>query len=306
MGREIVLFRTRSGRLVVADAYCPHLGTDLGRGGTVCDELLRCPMHGFTFDAHGRCTSTPYGRPPPSAQLDVLEVAEVSGVVIAYHDSSGSPATWRVEVPESDASWRPLRTRMWRLRGHPQEVTENSVDLGHFAVLHRFDDQQILEPLTTDGPRLRTAYSIRRPIPFRSHGLLTEFSVSADGLGFSFVKVRVPDLGWETRQFVLPTPVDETTIDLRVALSLRTGQGVGPLTPAFDSRPAAALAERLMMAAIAVELRRDMAIWRYKRYLPRPALASGDGPIGQYRRWARQFYSPGDIEREAPHDSPAS
>ena len=41
-----------------ADAHCPHLGAHLGGdvGGTVSSEgFLRCPFHGFEFDAEGGC-----------------------------------------------------------------------------------------------------------------------------------------------------------------------------------------------------------------------------------------------------------
>ena len=34
-GEELVLFRTRSGRAAVLDAYCPHLGAHLGVGAAV-------------------------------------------------------------------------------------------------------------------------------------------------------------------------------------------------------------------------------------------------------------------------------
>lgn len=44
------------------------------------------------------------------------------------------------------------------------------------------------------------------------------------------------------------------------------------------------------MQAYAREVGNDLVIWRHKRYCPQPALAKGDGPIGAYRRWARQFY----------------
>ena len=36
--------------------------------------------------------------------------------------------------------------------------------------------------------------------------------------------------------------------------------------------------------------KQDFPIWEHKHYRERPALAVGDGPIGLYRRWARQFY----------------
>jgi hypothetical protein len=35
----------------------------------------------------------------------------------------------------------------------------------------------------------------------------------------------------------------------------------------------------------------DFRIWENKKYRPNPILCDGDGPIGEFRRWARQFYS---------------
>jgi hypothetical protein len=39
------------------------------------------------------------------------------------------------------------------------------------------------------------------------------------------------------------------------------------------------------------QIQEDIAIWEHKRYLPRPALASTDGPIMEFRSWASQFYA---------------
>jgi hypothetical protein len=49
----------------------------------------------------------------------------------------------------------------------------------------------------------------------------------------------------------------------------------------------------------------DVPIWSTKLHVDPPRLAEGDGPIGRYRRWARQFYpelarSADDKESEAP------
>ena len=35
-------------------------------------------------------------------------------------------------------------------------------------------------------------------------------------------------------------------------------------------------------------------------HVPRPALAEGDGPIGRYRQWARQFHGGTAEAPEAP------
>lgn len=49
----------------------------------------------------------------------------------------------------------------------------------------------------------------------------------------------------------------------------------------------------ITLAALWHEVSRDAPFWESKRYLERPALAKGDGPIPLYRRWARQFYPDG-------------
>jgi len=59
--RELVLYRTRSGRAVLQDAFCPHLGAHLGHEGRVIGESIRCPFHGWQFDAgDGKCVKIPY------------------------------------------------------------------------------------------------------------------------------------------------------------------------------------------------------------------------------------------------------
>jgi phenylpropionate dioxygenase-like ring-hydroxylating dioxygenase large terminal subunit len=52
---ELITRRNAAGQLQVFDAFCPHQGAHLGHGGRLEGECLRCPFHGFYFDADGRC-----------------------------------------------------------------------------------------------------------------------------------------------------------------------------------------------------------------------------------------------------------
>jgi nitrite reductase/ring-hydroxylating ferredoxin subunit len=54
-GEEVVAYQDEAGELHVFDAFCPHLGAHFGHGGLLKDGSLRCPFHGFHFDAEGRC-----------------------------------------------------------------------------------------------------------------------------------------------------------------------------------------------------------------------------------------------------------
>jgi hypothetical protein len=57
------------------------------------------------------------------------------------------------------------------------------------------------------------------------------------------------------------------------------------------------LAERIAdrgMAGYIEDVEQDLPIWQHKIHLQRPALAAGDGPVGPYRKWVRQFYPQAD------------
>ena len=163
-GREIAVFRTEDGEARAVSAFCPHLGAHLGHSGRVVGEDLRCEFHGFCFDAEGACTRTSYGsRPPPKARLRVVPTREKHGLVLGWHDPDDRAPRW--EVPDLDLDgWSPLRWRRFCFRGHPQETTENGVDLGHLSYLHGYRGVAVRHPVSIDGPSLRAGYDVTRVI----------------------------------------------------------------------------------------------------------------------------------------------
>ena len=43
------------------DAYCPHMGANLGAGGQVKGDCIECPFHGWQFRGEdGQCVHIPY------------------------------------------------------------------------------------------------------------------------------------------------------------------------------------------------------------------------------------------------------
>src|SRR6185312_3020838 len=59
-GRRLICYRGDSGNPYVLDAYCPHLGADIAVGGTVADDCIICPFHGWRFDGSGSNVEIPY------------------------------------------------------------------------------------------------------------------------------------------------------------------------------------------------------------------------------------------------------
>ena len=87
----MVVYRGESGRVVMLDAYCPHMGTHLGSGPnshtstSACHmegDNIRCPFHAWRFGPDGICNDIPYreGRIPVAARLKSWPVAERYGI----------------------------------------------------------------------------------------------------------------------------------------------------------------------------------------------------------------------------------
>ncbi len=293
MGHEVVLFRTETGELCLMDAYCPHLGAHLGHGGKVDGEVVRCPFHFFDFDTRGSCVATGYGtRPPPLARARTWPVCERNGYIFAFHDDEATRPPW--QVPDLDMrGWTRPITRTYRLRGHPQETTENSVDIGHLGVVHGYRDVEVLSAPVLEGPYLNVCYGMTRPASRLLGQIRTEFEVHVHGLGYSLVEVTIEKLGLNTRQFVFATPIDSQDICLRIGLSLKEVARSSPLPLLLRLVPPPllnAILPPILMKGFSDDVTQDFVIWENKIFVQPPALAEGDGPVGKYRRWARQFY----------------
>jgi hypothetical protein len=270
------------------------MGAHLGHGGLVEGELLRCTFHGFCFDGRGACARTPYGTlPSATVRLVQWEVRERHGLVLAWYDAARRPPLW--EIPDLDSSgWLAAATGRLEVDSHPQETTENSVDLGHFTALHSFESSRVTREMTTEGPRLEISYQAVRELASvgrRRVEIVVDFDVTAWGLGYSLVEQRIETVGLRARHWVLATPVSGDRIELRLASAVRRGRA-WPLTAPVDL-----LVRSIVFRGLRQEVALDVPIWNRKMYRDPPGLAKGDGPVGRYRQWARQFYPLAPHER---------
>jgi 3-ketosteroid 9alpha-monooxygenase subunit A len=82
---DLALYRGKSGKPILIDAYCPHMGTHLAASDTTVlaqkklqieGDSIRCPYHGWRFNSDGLCDHIPYydGPMPRSAILTSYEV----------------------------------------------------------------------------------------------------------------------------------------------------------------------------------------------------------------------------------------
>jgi len=95
VGKDVLLFRTESGKLSVSEPYCPHMGAHLGHGGVIEEESIKCPFHHFCFDAQGDCTKTGYGTKPSSRlKIPPYNFDEKNGLILVWFDEKNTAPTW--------------------------------------------------------------------------------------------------------------------------------------------------------------------------------------------------------------------
>ena len=299
MGEDIIVWCDGAGRICVAEAYCPHLGADLGpaSGGCVRDGRLICPFHGYEFDATGQCVATPYAPPPKTARLRVYDTQEVNGLVFAWWGIGGRAPHWSLPaVPPEQEGWSDYQINTLRFPGHPQDITENVVDLAHLRYVHGYDNVNPVLEVSVEGPSLEAHFDFKRVRKVAGVANLT-FESSARvrvlGLGYSYVQVREHTIGMDLRLWVLATPADGKLIDMTLVSQVkeirnpkRKLAGLGFLPP----RMRAPIMNRFIASQQKNDVLQDVVIWSRKQYRSRPRLCRSDGKIMPFRAYCAQFY----------------
>ncbi|MHB8685457.1 MAG: Rieske 2Fe-2S domain-containing protein [Dehalococcoidia bacterium] len=286
-GTELVLFRDERGAPYVLDAYCPHLGAHLGYGGVVEDGCIRCPFHAWRFDGTGACVEVPYANKiPPLARLDAWPVFEANGLIMVYHHMQKQPPKWTPPVlPEyTSTDWTDYTRRRWTIRTHNQEMAENGVDSAHFKYVHGTPEQ----PQTraqVDGHM----FHVRSPVQYTTPQGAIEGQIASDSYGFGFSTVRFTGIV-ETLLVSSVTPIDGEYVDVRFSFK----------TKKMGNEAITSNVGKAFVAEIERQLGQDIPIWEHKIMKARPVLCDGDGPIGLFRRWSKQFYlaEPSDAQDE--------
>jgi 3-ketosteroid 9alpha-monooxygenase subunit A len=277
-GKDLVLFRTEGGEAKLLDAHCPHLGAHLGYNSKVKGDCIECPFHAWKFDGTGACREVPYAKKiPPRATIKPWELREINGMLMAWHHAAGEPPQWELPtLPEyGHDEWTPYERRSWKIKSHNQEMAENSVDSAHFLYLHGVQEMPETQAETKGHEMIARSTTVMRTPQGKVKG-----NIEAYLCGFGFTTTRFRGLV-ETLLVSSTTPIDDEYIELRFAFTVKkmVNEGVTSTVGAAFQRE------------IARQLEQDIPVWENKIYVHPPVLVDGDGPIGLYRRWAKQFYT---------------
>ena len=277
-GKDWIVWRDGTSEVHVSESYCPHMGAFLGESAVVTPNGLKCPFHGWTFNGSGQVADIPYATRRPSGRLLAgLPTIEANGHILVWHDPEHSYPDW--SIPTLPAAIETeygdyFRRDLFSVRSACQELSENLIDRQHIPSLHGLSTISDLSVIDS-GPRrtISLIESVQTPLG------QTEIRSDITCFGLGYI------VTWFRRAIDIcavssVTPVDEEHVDVRFSWLARRSDGN-------------IIRKRVVNAVAAAALkvfREDISIWEKKAYLERPLLIAEDGPIREFRGWAKQFY----------------
>ncbi len=290
LGRDLVIYRGQSGRIVLLDAYCPHMKAHLAADQTssaaanrIEGDSIRCPYHSWRFGPDGKCDHIPYfdGAIPPAAKLRSYPAEERFGCVFAWHDpEEGEPDFDLPDLPEwDDPQWiKGDYDDLGTLPVHPQEILDNLVDTRHFGPIH--------------GQKLAYFDSVfegvvGKQISGGGHETMTsdEGVLDVDAF-YTGPGILIARYSGETDavQIICHTPKEDGVTQVWHGITIKARN----TPPTADDM---ALRDGYHSAGLAA-FSQDFAIWRTKGPAFNILRLPTDGPFHRSRTWYRQFYNP--------------
>lgn len=140
LGKNFAVFRSDEGVVHVIDAYCKHLGANLGVGGTVRGDCIECPFHRWTVrGTDGEVVNIPYSKNPVPKlpKTDTYVSKEVNGWIFVWHHAEGD-TPWEIPVISEVESgeWTFQGRNEYYVGCHLQEIPENGADVSHLNAVH--------------------------------------------------------------------------------------------------------------------------------------------------------------------------
>ncbi|GBP95160.1 Cholesterol 7-desaturase [Eumeta japonica] len=168
LGQNLCLYRAEDGRPLCVDAYCPHLGANMGAGGAVSGRCIECPFHKWQFDGStGACAAVPgMDSPPKGVSVKSWHTREVDCAVWIWHDAEDREPLWEIEDAPELGSWAYRGRNEFIVNSHIQDIPENGADVAHLNAVHStsvltklaekypFLLNFIVEPVSTSGTGL--------------------------------------------------------------------------------------------------------------------------------------------------------
>jgi len=289
-GRDLALYRGESGKPVLLDAYCKHMGTHLTastsamivkNGEQIEGDSIRCPYHGWRYSCEGDVDDIPYSDAPypKSASIRSYPAVDSMGCVMAWFDPDGAEPEFDAPyVPEfDDPRWvaGPL-DHLGVLNIHSQEILDNMADVRHLGPTHgapceyfenEFKDHIYIQ--RQGGPmQLYGGVYLYTTTWYTGPGVLLSRQVWGDN---------------EIYEMILNTPVDNGTT--------KCWHGCFYKGSAAEATAEDVAAQKEAQAGVLEAFAADFNVWANKQPALKVMQLKTDGPFNKGRKWYSQWYA---------------
>nr|XP_018896278.1 PREDICTED: cholesterol 7-desaturase-like isoform X1 [Bemisia tabaci] len=301
LGENFAVFRKSDGKVHVVDAYCPHLGANMGIGGSVKNGCLECPFHGWQYDGEtGKCKNIPYAKKIPEfAKVRTWKSVEVNHIIFVWYHAEGEEPSYEIQpfADIMDGSYTYRGRFEYLLDAHAEDLFQNFADNEHIDFLHA--PRMLMVGADLEGSKRKwlpnfinltqsTHWEPDADLPHMSRiqnelhiklfnriTLIKSDAVSRS-IGPGYIEATQSTSLGNTRFTLCITPV--------APLTLR-------LTTRLYTRPFTILAGPITLHALKNGFEDDVMVWNYGKPRPQQNVIKEDGPIAHLRRWYNQFYS---------------
>ncbi len=137
LGEDLVLFKDRQGRLGLIAEQCPHRRASFAHG-IPTQEGIRCPYHGWEYNAQGKCLNQPNEQDKcafrDKVSTDAYPVEEMGGMLFAYMGPQPQPLLPRWDGFVAQGTIRMMGRTILPINW--LQIMENSLDPVHTEWLH--------------------------------------------------------------------------------------------------------------------------------------------------------------------------
>lgn len=295
-GRDFALYRGESGKPVLLDAYCKHMGTHLTasesamivkNGQQIEGDSIRCPYHGWRYAPDGTVDDIPYhdGPCPKSASIRSYPVRDVMGCVMMWFDPQAGEPDFE---PPFLKEWEDSQWIHWRLDNlgqiniHTLEILDNMADARHLGPTHgspcEYFENEIKDHIVIQrqGGFLQLyGTHLHSTTWYTGIGILLSKQTFGDSLIYELIaNVPVDDGVSQVWHGALVKGEDGLSAEENLDLARQKQDGA---TEAFSA---------------------DFHIWRNKRPALKVMQLKTDGPFNTVRKWCNQFYSPAEVAKD--------
>ncbi len=135
-GQAMVVWRDSSGKVVVMSDICPHRSVKLSLG-TLNNDCIVCPFHGFEYDQTGACQLVPETKKAaPNLKVPIFSSTEKNGFIwiCVGSEKAAQDTPWFAELENKSLNYSE-GSDVWPI--HITRCVENQLDYAHLPYLHR-------------------------------------------------------------------------------------------------------------------------------------------------------------------------